>query len=194
MLKKIDHTRAIRAENKNKPFKNLLPLRVLGSLLLALVISGCNDKSDSPTPSNSVMPTMASSDPSQGVVIRSEAVEEELDILAVTPPVLPPEESLDEVQTSPPARIQLRWERPTLRADGSPLPVQEIGGFEIVAVNLDTDETTVHTLPQRRIQVATLPPLEPANYTIYLFVYDIDDNLSEPAEIRLSDSDFFLNT
>ncbi len=89
-------------------------------------------------------------------------------------PVAPPPETSSFVA----ADLRLEWNIPAAREDGTPLAMAEIAGYEISyinsaqqlrVINIDDGMTTSHIIRD----------LAPDDYEIAVFVYDINNALSE---------------
>ncbi len=77
--------------------------------------------------------------------------------------------------------VEVSWDAPSARSDGSSLPLSEIGGYEILSVNLDTQEQQRYIIESANQSRYVLSALSPGDYQLYLFAYDTDNRLSEPS-------------
>lgn len=86
--------------------------------------------------------------------------------------------------TTPPAsgdyeakNLQLSWLAPSQRTDGSTLPMNAIGGYEITYINTDNQQFNI-TLDNPDTTELTLTALTPDTYQFYIFAYDQQNRLS----------------
>jgi len=80
--------------------------------------------------------------------------------------------------------IRIGWTATTSRADGSALPVNEIGGYEITYINSGNNFRSLSMLDSQSTE-ATLHNLPPETYLIYVFTFDQQNKLS-PASAPLT--------
>lgn len=92
-----------------------------------------------------------------------------------------------QAQTQIPAQgaDRLEWSTPTHRVNGDPLPVEQIGGYEVRVVYPDGTEETV-VVPDSRAVGYELPNLPPGEYLFRIAAYDTDGLYSEFVDIAPS--------
>ena len=76
--------------------------------------------------------------------------------------------------------IEISWNAPTTRADGSELRFSELGGYEIESENLDTRERNNYTVNDGTKSNLVVRELTPGTYRFFLFSFDTDNRLSSP--------------
>ena len=88
------------------------------------------------------------------------------------------------------ADIAISWDLPETRTDGSPLAIGEIGGIELLTVNSQTSQERTYNVASGSATSFTISQLAPADYEIYVFVYDSNNVVSEPAQFAIAAEDF----
>ena len=88
------------------------------------------------------------------------------------------------------ADIRLEWTAPTQREDGSPIAPSELTGYEVVTVNLNTGRARTYQIPDADRTSVLLESFGVAPFGVYLFVYDLDNALSDPVYFEISVDDF----
>ena len=107
----------------------------------------------------------------------------------------PPSSNSD--NTAPPvayssADIALSWDIPAAREDNSPLPINEIAGYEISYQGSLYGMRTIN-IPDVYATQYTIIDLPPDNYEIAVFAYDIENAVSKPSAIaKINQADFPL--
>ena len=77
----------------------------------------------------------------------------------------------------------LSWSIPTTRANGSPLPTGEIGGYEIYVVSESSGASSVITVGDPLATGSTIEGLEPDTYHFSMAAFDSSGNLSELSDV-----------
>lgn len=146
----------------HRQYHRRIPSQGLSFLLALLLLAGCGrggaGGQDTPQPvGGSVTGQSVSSQPSSNPA---------------------PVEATPEASNFVAADLRLEWNIPAAREDGTPLAMAEIAGYEISyinsaqqlrVINIDDGMTTSHIIRD----------LAPDDYEIAVFVYDINNALSE---------------
>lgn len=88
------------------------------------------------------------------------------------------------------ADVQVSWNLPAVRTDGSPLEMGDIGGVELLTINNETAQELTYTVTNGVLTSFTINQLEPADYDIFVFVYDSNNIVSAPAQLAIAIEDF----
>ncbi len=83
-----------------------------------------------------------------------------------------------------PKTLQLSWQAPTQRTDGSALSMSEIGGYEITYIDSTNREFNI-TISDAAVTEYTLADLAPDTYEFHIFSYDQLNQVS-PASASLT--------
>lgn len=83
--------------------------------------------------------------------------------------------------SQPTTDLEISWAAPATREDGSALSLSEIGGYEIEVVNLDTSQRNSYTVHGSHQSSYVIQNLQPGSYRFFLFSFDTDNRISEPA-------------
>ena len=111
----------------------------------------------------------------------------------------PPQPGVDQGTGTPqpvanlqPIDIVVSWDAPALRDDGSALPLEEIGGYEVLwARKRNWHDPNLITIDHPLGTSIMRERLSPGNYTLKIFTFDIYDNLSaESSEFTLDIQSF----
>lgn len=76
--------------------------------------------------------------------------------------------------------IEISWDAPTTREDGSELRFSELGGYEIESENLETRERNNYTVEDGAQSSLVVRELTPGTYRFFLFSFDTSNRLSLP--------------
>lgn len=76
--------------------------------------------------------------------------------------------------------IEISWNAPTTREDGSELRFSELGGYEIESENLETRERNNYTVENGSQSSLVVRELSPGTYRFFLFSFDTNNRLSLP--------------
>lgn len=90
-----------------------------------------------------------------------------------------------------PKSIRLSWNAPTVRVDGSALPINEIGGYEITYINSGNTVRNLSILNPLSTG-ATLDSLSPDTYQVYVFTFDQQNKLSPASAVLTIELQRFL--
>lgn len=148
-----------------------------GALLaLSAFLVGCGGGSYSTDSLSAPEPTSAAI---SGPIVRDTPAAPTTPVVTPTPTPVTPEPTPVEL-TRETADVEINWTAPATREDGSSLPIAEIAGYEIVTVNLDSGATRSYQVDEGVSSSFLLSQLQPANYRLYLFVYDSNNLISDP--------------
>ena len=75
-------------------------------------------------------------------------------------------------------RVEINWNTPQYRDDGSPLAIEDIGGYEITLDGKNTGEESVIDLNDGYATSLLTEPMQPDIYTLTMRTYDGDGLLS----------------